>query len=91
MPTQNQFFNYSTGTAMTYETQLTELAEKMAREHFGAFYTTKHIYIEMFRPLAAIALAFAAEKVQGFGNCPCTSNDDIETYLQSTGLIPDIN
>jgi hypothetical protein len=74
---------------MTYETQLTELAEKMARKHYGHHYSEGNTaYISIMRPLAAIALAFAAEKVKGFGNCPCTSNDDIETYLQSTGLIP---
>ena len=74
---------------MNYENQLTELAERMAREYYGS--PAKAWEIKTMRPLAAIALAFTADKVQGFGNCPCTSNNDIETYLQSTGLIPDIN
>ena len=72
---------------MTYENQLTELAERMAREHFGAFYTTKHIYIEMFRPLAAIALAFAAEQIR-YALTISGELFDIEEYLQSLGLIP---
>jgi hypothetical protein len=74
---------------MNYETQLTELAEKMAREHFGAFYTTNHVYIEMCRPFAAIALAFTAEKVRKSLIDHNEPNDDaIEGYLINSGLIP---
>ena len=85
MPTKNQFFNDSTYTAMTYENQLKELAEKMAREHFGAFYTTNHVYTDMFRPLAAIALAFTADKVKEALNIQ--PDEWVEQYLKHKGFI----
>jgi hypothetical protein len=72
---------------MTYETQLTELAEKMAREHYGS--PAKAWEIKIMRPLAAIALAFAADVVRK--SISHYTEGIIINNLTELGLIPDIN
>jgi hypothetical protein len=73
---------------MTYETQLTELAEKMAREQYPEYEKRLRFrqleYIETMRPLAAIALAFAAEKIK---QVTFTDIENVEQYLKHKGLI----
>lgn len=69
---------------MTYEEQVTELAEKMARELYEL--PLMRSEIESMRPVAVIALAFTAQKVR-----ETYKNYDerfIIGTLQSLGLIP---
>jgi hypothetical protein len=78
---------------MTYDTQLTELAGKMAREQYPEYEKRLRFrqreYIESMRPLAAIALAFAAEKVRK--SISHYTEGIIINNLTELGLIPDIN
>jgi len=76
---------------MNYENQLKELSEKMAREQYpeydNRFRFRQLEYIESMRPLAVIALAFAAQKVR-VTLMAASYSEEIEPYLQSLGLIP---